>query len=139
MALIELKLDPSRRELRVFGGVLFPAFFLIVGAMTWQIAGSLQAAVVIWTLALVISAVGLIFLPFMRAVYVAWMYAVYPIGWTLSHLMFALVYYLLFTPFGLVMRILGRDPLGLRIERSGESYWVRRKQVEGVDRYFRQI
>jgi TRAP-type C4-dicarboxylate transport system permease small subunit len=139
MALIELKLDPTRRELRIFGLVLFPVFFALVGLMTWKIVGSLQAAVIIWSVALGITLVGLASLTFMRAVYVGWMYAAYPIGWTISHVMFATVYYLLITPIGLTMRLAGRDLLKLRLDRSSRSYWIRRKPAEDLDRYFRQF
>ncbi len=139
MALIELNLNPSRRDLRTFGLVLFPVFFALVGVMTWKIAGSPQAAIIIWSVALGITLTGLVFPPFMRAVYVGWMYAAYPLGWTISHGMFAIAYYGLLTPLGLLMRLAGRDPLTRRLDRSRNSYWIRRKPAESIDQYFRQF
>ena len=38
----------------------------------------------------------------------------------------AVVFYAVFTPIGLVMRLTGRDPLGLRLERDTASYWCSR-------------
>ncbi|MFQ5458306.1 MAG: SxtJ family membrane protein [Myxococcota bacterium] len=139
MALIELKLDPSRRELRVFGGILFPGFFALLGAFAWKIAGSLPAALTIWGVALGITLIGMLYLPVMRAVYIGWMYAAYPIGWTVSHIMFAAAYYLFLTPLGLVMRVAGRDPLHRALDRSRQSYWIPRKQARDIDQYFRQF
>jgi hypothetical protein len=138
MALIELKVDPSRRELCLFGMVLLPAFLALVGAMIWMASGSSRTAIAIWSIGLCVSVIGMMYLPFMRLVYVTWMYAAYPIGWTVSHLMFASVYYLILTPLGLLLRVVRKDQLERRFEPSIRSYWVPRKQIEDVDQYFRQ-
>jgi hypothetical protein len=37
-----------------------------------------------------------------------------------------IIYFLIVTPTGLLMRLFGKDPLRLRIERSAESYWIKR-------------
>ena len=138
MALIELKVDPSPRELRLFGTVLLPAFLALVGAMIWMASGSLRTAIAIWGTGLCVSVIGMMHLPFMRLVYVTWMYAAYPIGWTVSHLMLASVYYFTLTPLGLLLRVVRRDPLERRFEPSSRSYWMPRKQSEDIDQYFRQ-
>ena len=33
-----------------------------------------------------------------RPLYVGWLYAVFPIGWTISHLILAVIYFLILTP-----------------------------------------
>ena len=38
-----------------------------------------------------------------------------------------LVFYLTVTPTGFVMRLLGKDPLRLRLDREAKSYWIERK------------
>jgi hypothetical protein len=38
----------------------------------------------------------------------------------------AVLFYAVFTPVGLVMRLTGLDPLGLRLERGTASYWLSR-------------
>ena len=47
----------------------------------------------------------------MRLIYVGWMVLAFPIGWTVSQVMLALMFFGLFTPIGLVFRLIGRDPL----------------------------
>ena len=81
----------------------------------------------------------LIYFPATRIVYLGWMYAAYPIGWTVSHTMMAIAYYLVLTPIGIVMRTVRRDPLGQEIDKSAGSYWTRRKPAQSVDQYFRQF
>jgi hypothetical protein len=38
----------------------------------------------------------------------------------------ALVYYSTIAPLGMIMRVLGKDPLGLRVDRAARTYWVER-------------
>jgi len=48
------------------------------------------------------------------------------IGWFNTRVILILVYYLLLTPIGLVMRLFGKDLLDLRIEKDAQSYWLPR-------------
>jgi hypothetical protein len=48
------------------------------------------------------------------------------------------VFYLVFTPVGLVMRLLGRDPLQRRFDREAGTYWVDHVEPRSVEEYFRQ-
>ena len=47
----------------------------------------------------------------LRSIYVGWMVLAFPIGWTVSQVMLAVMFFGLFTPIGLVFRLIGRDPL----------------------------
>jgi hypothetical protein len=62
-----------------------------------------------------------------------------PIGFAVGHVLLAAVWYGLFTPVGLIMRLLGRDPLCRRPDREAESYWRPRSPQRDVRRYFRQF
>ena len=61
-----------------------------------------------------------------------------PIGWAVSHLVLAIIYFLLVSPIGLAMRLFGRDKLELRFEASLPSYWVEHDPGGDTPRYFRQ-
>ncbi len=56
------------------------------------------------------------------------MRAARPIGWTISHVPIAALYYLVVTPIGLAMRPFGRDPLARRFDPDAQSYWTPRRQ-----------
>ena len=139
MALVELKLDPSPRELRQFAAMWLPAAFALIGVMVWYTTGSLRIPAVLWGVGLCGSLVGLLVPAVARIVFIAWMYVTYPLGWTISHLMMAVIYYGVMFPTGLLMRLVRRDPLRLRFDRSAETYWTERPPVEGIDRYFRRF
>jgi hypothetical protein len=67
------------------------------------------------------------------------MCAAFPIGWTVSHLLLAAVFYLLIAPLGLLLRTFGRDKLKLREDRSPATYWTPRPPSKPLSRYFRQF
>ena len=56
----------------------------------------------------------------------------------MGHVLLLLVFYGVVTPIGLVLRLAGRDPMHRKLDRAAATYWVRRPQPQGVERYFRQ-
>lgn len=138
MALLEPNWKPSRRELRQFAGIWFPAFFAIVGGIVYLAGGSPRTAAAIWAPAALLSLGALASVTFARVLYGLWMGLAFPVGWTVSHLAMGAIFYLLVTPLGWLARRLGRDRLALRAPRAAESYWVPIQPEEDVDRYFRQ-
>jgi hypothetical protein len=138
VALIELDLNPSKRDLRLFGLVWFPLVFAVIGALVLFRTGSLPVAAAIWGGGLAVSVVGLLVPAFLRLVYLGVLHAVYPIGWAVSSLLLATIYYLVITPMGLALRAVGRDALKLRRDRSARSHWVPYEPPESAERYFEQ-
>ena len=68
-----------------------------------------------------------------------WMYAFFPLSWTVSHLLFAAVFYLVVTPIKLGLTLVGYDPLGRRWDRSADTYWHEHNPASDPKRYFRQF
>jgi hypothetical protein len=139
MALLELKRDATDREVRQFTWGWLPAACLVLAAWVgfrheaWStsalLAGAAMASVLLGALAPRAA----------RALFLGWMWAAYPIGWLASHAAIAGIYFLLVAPLGLVMRIAGRDPLGLKLDRQAETYWRPRSASRDPSRYFRQF
>lgn len=138
MALISLNVEPSRRELRMFAGVWLPAFFALVGGLALYWGANLSIVVAIWLGVGSMSLVGFFVPAFIRPIFIGWMYAAFPIGWVISHLILALIYFLVITPIGLLMRATGRGPMQRRSDPSLRSYWVRRRVHPRMESYLRQ-
>ena len=66
-------------------------------------------------------------------------YATFPIGLGVSHFILAVVYYLVLTPIGLLLRFSSYDPMGRRFDRSAKTYWTPHETEEGTERYFKQF
>lgn len=192
MPMIEIKREPSKRDLRTFA-VLWLAFFVVLGligrrggdgllapaalaGVCWlasfafnrewsrrmQLVGLLIPGVLAalwalprlglsgqtaeWAVLGALSGVGLIgallsllSLDAARLLYVWWMRASMPIGWTLSHVFLSLAFFGVVTPIGVLMRALGRDPMHRRFDRQATTYWTGHEQASDAKRYFRQF
>ena len=100
---------------------------------------SWNAPAVLWALAVLVSAVGLAFPAAIKPVYLLWMGASFPIGWTVSHILLGVTYFGLFTLVAGIFRLIGRDALARRLDRGAATYWVRRSPPADVARYFKQF
>ncbi len=129
--------NPDSRTLRQFAGlclVIFGGFALWNGLVRDR-----PVLALVWgALAVGIGVPGLIAPKLVRPVFVGWMVLAFPIGWAVSHLILAVMFYGLFTPIGLLMRLFGRDPLSLRPGPPSDSYWTPKSTPADVRRYFRQ-
>ncbi|HUT88042.1 MAG TPA: SxtJ family membrane protein [Thermoguttaceae bacterium] len=137
MSIIRINRDPTRLQLFVFG-LAWLLFFGVVGALVWGRGGASLVALGMGAAAVIVPLVGMVCPRFLRMVYLGMAYAAFPIGFVVSHLLLAVVYYLVLTPTGLLMRAFGHDPMGRRFDPGASSYWVPRKGPPSADRYFRQ-
>ena len=62
-----------------------------------------------------------------------------PIGWTVSHVVVSIVFYLVMTPIGLIMRMVGHDPMCRHLDPNASSYWMAYNPKADSARYFRQF
>ena len=138
MALVDINWNPPPRDLRVFA-VLQLIFFAIVAWLIQQRMATASLATTIVVGSVVVAVVGLIKPTWLRLMYVVWMAAVFPIGFVVSHLLMACVFYLVVTPIGLMMGLLGRDPMHRKLDRDAQTYWQARTPAKGTRGYFRQF
>jgi hypothetical protein len=137
MSLIRINRDPSRRDLAVFG-LAWLVFFGALAAIA-LVRAHHASAVALAALALLVPLAGRISPALMRLVWLGMAYLSFPIGFVLSFVILALVYYLVLTPTGLLMRLAGRDPMARRFDPRAESYWSPRPEPPDSARYFRQF
>lgn len=137
MAIVDINWNPSRKELKAFS-LLLIVFFAIVAWLLHRKGVSTETAWMVAGGGAVVGIVGLLIPSFMRIVYVVWMAAVSPIGFVVSNVVIAIVFYAVVFPVGLLMRMTGRDALQLRFDPDAKTYWNVRKQTTDPRRYFRQ-
>ena len=63
----------------------------------------------------------------------------FPIGWAVSEVILALLFFGLFTPMGMILRLLGRDALGRRQKESPSTCWTPKPVPARAQSYFRQF
>jgi hypothetical protein len=139
MAMLEINWQPSRRELRQFAGIWFPACFALVGFWAFRKTGALPLAGAIWGAGAAASLVAFFVPAVARWLWIVWMCAAFPIGWTVSHVLMGVIYYLVVTPIGWLLRLAGRDSMGRKFDRAAATYWAPHRPPETTDSYFRQF
>jgi hypothetical protein len=134
----DIQLNPPAKTLRQFAGLWLACFG---GLALWEglIRRHASASAVFLTLALAIGPLGLVWPKVLRPIYASWMVLTFPIGWLISQLTLALIFYGLFTPIGLLFRLMGRDPLHLARPEGVETYWSSKVTHADLRRYFKQF
>ncbi len=142
--LLALPSSPAATQLRWFA-ISTAGVLALVGVVVTFIAvrassSSASTAWIPWCAATVaVAALGGFWPTVMRIPYRALAVLTFPIGWLVSHLVLATIYYGLVTPIGLAMRLSGRDNLDLRIEPDRDTYWTPRAGDGSTEGYFRQF
>jgi len=136
--MIDLNLNPSKRELRTFGfGTL--AFLAFIGWIVWRRSGSIYAAGGVVAVGMLVALLGIVVPNAIRPLFIALNVVSYPMAWGSSHVLMALIFYLVVTPLAVIMKLSGRDPMERRFDSSVQSYWKRRSDKFDSRRYFRQF
>ena len=131
-------LQPSRNDLRCFAGLQF-IFFLAIFVFLLRQPWSATVPAFVLAISALLAMIGLLSPLHIRAFYIVWMLAVFPIGWAVSHLLMAIVYYLVVTPIGFWRRRTSGDPLQRNFDQQTQSYWEETLPNRPPDSYFRQF
>ncbi|MEW6261672.1 MAG: SxtJ family membrane protein [Thermodesulfobacteriota bacterium] len=115
------QLVPDNRELRKFGLGLAVILGLIGGFLVWRgrasgpyflaVAGAALALAAAWPTGL-------------KPAYRFMMWLAAKLAWLNTRIILTLVFYLVFTPVALVLRLIGKDLLDARIKSGRDTYWV---------------
>lgn len=135
--MIALKKTFTDGELRWFGP-LFLLFSGMIGAVVRWRFDSPQLATWVWALGGATVVVYYLFPQSRRTIFMAWLGAVYPIGWVLSHILLGVVFYFVVLPIGLLLRLARYDPLTRKFDQKVTSYWIEREPSSDPRKYFRQ-
>jgi hypothetical protein len=136
MSLVRINRNPSGRQLAVFAAAWF-ALLALWGTASW-VRGRHGVAEALWVLACAAPLAGAASPRILRQVFVGLSYATFPVGFAVSHVVLAFVFFLVLTPIGLAMRVLGYDPLARRLDPAARSYWKSRDGTRPVESYFDQ-
>lgn len=111
------------KQLRSFG-LLFAAFVLLIfaGFFPWLS----EKPVPHWPfwLAAPVATLALIWPPALKPLFVVWMKFGEVMGRINTFLILGVLFYAMVTPIGWLMRLLGKDPMRRRLDRTAGSYRV---------------
>ncbi len=110
--------------MRSFGLTVGGAFIVLGGLLLWW--GHPDTALILDSLGGLLVALGFLWPRGLSPIYRGWMRFAFILAWFNTRLILSLVFYLLITPVGFLLRLLGKRPLDLGWEPDRESYWIRR-------------
>jgi hypothetical protein len=146
-SLVALDWNPDDRTLRQFGFIALAGFGLLA-ALAWFERGVFgfglgsarePIAAFFGGLAGVCLLFSLAFPRGNRPIYLGLSAVALPIGFVLSYLILGTLFYLIIAPIGLVLRLLGKDPLNRGFLRDAPSYWTDARPPRPRESYFRQF
>ncbi len=71
---------------------------------------------------------AIIFPKILSPIHYVWIKIGDVLGWINSRIILAIIFYAIFTPFGLTMRLFGKDPLQKKPDPDKKSYWSLRQE-----------
>jgi hypothetical protein len=135
--MLPINRQPAPADLRRFARIWFPLFVVFLAAVLWWRLDSLVIPGVVLAVGGLLAIAAVASLETARTIFVGLQTITYPIGLVISTLALAFLFYGMFTPFGWVMRMAGRDPLRLKA-RSEPSNWVPYRQDDDPASAFKQ-
>ncbi len=131
------KLDFSYRNLRKFGVTMAIAFAVIALIVfirhRYSIIPVGSVSVLFLILALGIPEI-------LKPVYIFWMKLAFVLSWFNTRLILIIIFYLIFTPISLCLKLFKVDLLDRRMQKTKDSYWRKREEVgSGQALYERQF
>ena len=109
--------NKEKRDIRI----VFLIFSAIFGVIAWRHYPSIETYV--------LSGLSLVLLPIvafapiiLRPVFKLWLKIAHAVGWFNTQILLSIVFILIFIPIGLMMRLLGKDPMKRKMQEKG-TYW----------------
>ena len=120
-----MKSESSNRSF----GLLFFIVFLILGL--WPLKNSQSFNLFFITVAIIFLFLGLINSKLLSPLKKIWIKFGEILGSIIAPIIMALVYFIFLTPISLIVRLFGKDLLGIKLNKSIDSYWIKRKKKLG--------
>jgi len=133
----DIQFQPTKKVLRQFAAAWL-VFLLAAAAHQWLARGHQSAALILGVIAVVVGGFGLVVPPTIRWVYVGAVMLAFPIGWVVSQVMLAVMFFVVITPLALFFRVRGRDLLHRKSPQTDGTFWTTKSLPQDMRRYFRQ-
>jgi len=121
------KLIFDKKILRKFGITMGMAFFVISLFIFMRHKHSVLTTTMISAIFFILAAIAPILL---RPIYIFWMGLAFVLGWINTRLILFIIFYLIFTPISLGIKLLGIDLLDRKKSHSKESYWRKKEKKD---------
>jgi len=114
---------------RSFGLIFFVVFLTI---SLWPLAS--EGSIRIWStiISIIFLILGLINSKFLTPFNILWFKFGMILGNIVSPIVMGILFFLVVTPTGIMLRIVGKDLLNIKYNKKKESYWIKRETPIGT-------
>ena len=110
-------------------GLLFFVVFFIIGL--WPFKNGENPNFYFITASVIFLLLGLINSKLLTPLNKSWIKLGEILGIVIAPIVMALVYFVILTPVSIIVRVFGKDLLGLKFSKEKETYWIKRKKILG--------
>jgi hypothetical protein len=68
----------------------------------------------------------------LKRLYIGWMFVAILIGYVMTGVILTLIYFIIFTPVALILKLAGKDILHQKIEPQKDTYWVMKEDDSSI-------
>ncbi len=116
-------------------GLLFFTVFLILAL--WPLKNGGEINLYLISIALVFLFLGLFYSKILSPLNKGWIKFGEILGRIIAPIVMAMVYFLILTPISLLVRLFGKDLIGIKFNNNKKSYWIKREKNLGtMDKQF---
>ena len=109
--------------------LLFFVVFIILGL--WPLKNGNDINYYLITISAIFLILGLIDSRFLSPLNKAWIKLGEILGLIIAPIIMAIVYFFFLTPISLIVRVFGKDLLGIKFNKKIDTYWLKRKKNLG--------
>ena len=106
-------------------GLLFFVVFLVISF--WPLTKKSEINLYLISIALIFLVLGLLNSKILSPLNKAWIKLGEILGRIVAPVVMAIVYFLILTPISLLVRLFGKDLIGMKFSNNIKSYWIKRK------------
>lgn len=130
--------EPSSRDLNILA-LLFLVLPAAYGCLQLFLKGNTKGY--IWIGVGIALALCRLIPPLFRGIYHFWVGFSVVLGYFVSRILLTIIFFLVLTPTGFMMRLSGKDPMDRKRDPEGQSYWIPRTQEPdtSIERYEKQF
>jgi hypothetical protein len=121
------KIKSEKRDLRNFGLTIGIVLGLLSGLLWWK---GKDTYTIFLFISLAFIFFGLFLPSALKLLQKAWMTLAVILGWFMTRIILSILFYLVFSSIGLILRAFGKQFINLRMDKSKKSFWIIRENKE---------
>jgi len=117
----------NKKEWRNFG-IGVSIILSVIAVVQWYFDSGLYLYLFITAAVLLLCA--LIIPIILKPLFILFSYLGFVLGWIMTRIILTILFYLVFTPIGFLMRLFGKKLLDTSFDRTTKTYWMDREKTE---------